>query len=156
MPPSNVSMSPAIMRMHRVYRIAEGSITYACDWQDQSINVLLPKDAKIHGANLVIARDRLPLGMSFREYVLQQRSTFQAQLADVEIIADTDGTVGGREAHFLELSWRSDGKPIHQVMAMVIHEDNAVLNFTGSIPGGYDEETRNALTAAITSFTFAP
>jgi hypothetical protein len=56
----------------------------------------------------------------------------------------------------MELSWRSDGKPIHQVMALVLHEANAVLTFTGSIPGGRDEETRNALISAIMSFTFAP
>lgn len=39
-----------------MYRIAEGSLTLASEWQDQSINVLLPVDAKVQGANLVIAR----------------------------------------------------------------------------------------------------
>jgi hypothetical protein len=139
-----------------VYRIAEGSLTLASEWQDQSINVLLPMGAKAHGANLVIARDRLPLGMTFHDYVAQMRQNFMAQLAGCEIFADTTGQVDGREAQLMELSWRSDGKPIHQVMAMVLHEANAVLTFTGSIPGGRDEETRNALISAIMSFTFAP
>jgi hypothetical protein len=139
-----------------VYRIAEGSINQAVEWQDQSINVLLPRNAKIHGANLVIARDTVPLGLTFHDYVVQHRQTISAQLAEIEMIADTTGTIDGHDAHFLELRWRSDGKPIHQVMAMVVHDANAVLQFTGSIPGGYDEDTRNVLIAAITSFTFTP
>ena len=139
-----------------MYRIAEGSLTLASEWQDQSVNVLLPVGAKAHGANLVIARDRLPLGMTFHDYVVQMRQNFMAQLAGCEIFADTVGQVDGREAQLMELSWRSDGKPIHQVMALVLHDANAVLTFTGSIPGGRDEETRNALISAIMSFTFAP
>lgn len=139
-----------------MYRIAEGSLTLASEWQDQSINVLLPMGAKAHGANLVIARDRLPLGVTFQDYVAQQRQNFRAQLAGCEIFADTAGQVDGREAQLMELSWRSDGKPIHQVMAIVLHQANAVLTFTGSIPGAVDEETRDALISAITSFTFAP
>ncbi|MES2055962.1 MAG: DUF1795 domain-containing protein [Pseudomonadota bacterium] len=139
-----------------MYRIAEGSLTLASEWRDQSINVLLPKDAGTQGTNLVIARDSLPLGMTFQDYVIQQRQNFSAQLAGCEMIADTAGRIDEREAHFLELRWRSDGKPIHQVMAMVLHEASAVLNFTGSIPGEADDETRNLLIAAIKSFTFAP
>lgn len=137
------------------YRIAEGSLAAPMPWQDQSINVLLPRDAKVQGTNLVIARDQLPLGMTFQEYVIQQRQNFRSQLAGFEAIADTPGRIDGHEAQFLELAWRSGDKPIHQVMAMVLHRDNAVLTFTGSIPGGLEAETRDALVAAITSFTFA-
>jgi hypothetical protein len=137
------------------YRIDEGSLATPTVWQDQSINVLMPKDARVQGTSLVIARDRLALGLTFQDYVIQQRQSFAAQLAGFELIADTVGQIDGHEAHFLEMTWRSDGKPIHQVVAMVLHRDNAILNFTGSIPGGPEPESRNALVAAITSFTFA-
>jgi len=137
------------------YRIDEGSLAAPTVWQDQSINVLMPKDARVQGMSLVIARDRLALGLTFQDYVIQQRQSFAAQLAGFELIADTGGQIDGHEAHFLEMTWRSDGKPIHQVVAMVLHRDNAILNFTGSIPGGPEPESRNALVAAITSFTFA-
>ncbi|WP_193754684.1 DcrB-related protein [Sphingomonas sanguinis] len=137
------------------YRIDEGSLTSLTQWQDQSINVLMPRDAKVQGTSLVIARDRLALGLTFQDYVIQQRQNFAAQLAGFELIADTAGKIDGREAHFLEIAWRSDGKPIQQVVAMVLHREDAILNFTGSIPGGPDVESRNALVAAITSFTFA-
>lgn len=141
--------------MRMAYRIDEGSLTSPTQWQDQSINVLMPRDAKVHGTSLVIARDRLALGLTFQDYVIQQRQNFAAQLAGFELITDTAGQVDGHEAHFLEIAWRSDGKPIQQVVAMVLHREDAILNFTGSIPGGPDAESRNALVAAITSFTFA-
>lgn len=141
--------------MRMAYRIDEGSLTSPTSWQDQSINVLMPRDAKVQGTSLVIARDRLALGLTFQDYVIQQRQNFAAQLAGFELIADTAGQIDGREAHFLEIAWRSDGKPIQQVVAMVLHREDAILNFTGSIPGGPDAESRNALVAAITSFTFA-
>ncbi len=141
--------------MRMAYRIDEGSLTSPTPWQDQSINVLMPRDAKVQGTSLVIARDRLALGLTFQDYVIQQRQNFAAQLAGFELIADPAGQIDGREAHFLEIAWRSDGKPIQQVVAMVLHREDAILNFTGSIPGGPDAESRNALVAAITSFTFA-
>lgn len=138
-----------------LYRIAEGVVTLADQWQDQSINVLLPTQSKVQGVNLVVARDQLPLGMAFRDYVIQQRHNFGSQLAGLEMIADAPGVVDEREAHFLEFTWRSDGKPVHQVMAMVLHDKGALLNFTGSIPGGNEPSAREALVASITSFKFA-
>lgn len=139
-----------------LYQIAEGMLHVDRGWKDQSVNVLLPKTSSIQGANLVIARDILPLGMVFSDYVGQQRQSFKTQLVDCEFLADSAGQIDGREAHFMELSWRSDGRPIFQVMAMVLHVENALLNFTGSIPGRRDQDTRAALIAAIQSFRFAP
>jgi hypothetical protein len=138
-----------------VYQIAEGTLAAAGPWQDQSVNVLIPKGLPVQGTNLVIARDTLPLGMSFEDYVTQQKQNFKAQLADCEMLADSAGELDGRVAQFMELSWRSDGKPIYQVMVMVLREGNALLNFTGSIPGRRDEAARGTLIAAIQSFTFA-
>ncbi len=65
--------------MRVAYRIDEGSLTSPTPWQDQSINVLMPRDAKVQGASLVIARDRLALGLTFQDYVIQQRQNFAAQ-----------------------------------------------------------------------------
>jgi hypothetical protein len=138
-----------------LYRVAEGSLNLEENWQDQSINVLLPTHLPVQGANLVLARDKLPLGMSFDDYVAQQRQSFQQQLAEVQILSDSRGQLDGREAHFMEFSWQSDGKPIHQMMAMVLHGSKALLNFTGSIPGALEEDTRRTLMAAVTSFKFA-
>jgi hypothetical protein len=139
-----------------LYRVAEGSLTLdEGDWQDQSINVLLPTHLPVQGANLVLARDKLPLGMTLDDYIAQQRQNFSQQLAEVQMLGDLRGQLDGREAHFLEFHWQSDGKPIHQMMATVLHGQKEVLNFTGSIPGGVDEDTRRTLMQAVTSFKFA-
>lgn len=137
------------------YRMAEGTLTLPSDWQDQSINVLLPQDAKAAGANLVIARERLPLGVAFDGHVAEQRRTFRTKLDQCEMLVDTAGEVDGREAHFLEMSWLSEGRPLRQVMVLVPAEKGAVLTFTGTIPGEFDEDTRRMLVDAITSFKFA-
>lgn len=137
-----------------LYRIAEGTLTLEAEWQDQSINVLIPKQSSVQGVNLVVARDRLPMGMTFEGYVAQQRQNFKAQLVGLEMVIDAAGKVDEREAHFLEFSWRSDGKPVHQLMAMVLLEGGALLNFTGSIPHAEDRSMRDALVSAVTSFRF--
>ncbi len=136
------------------YRIAEGSLTLASGWQDQSINVLLMQDAGAKGANLVIAREQLPLGMTFEGHVAEQRQTFKAKLDGCEMLVDTVGKVDGRAAHFLEMSWRSEGRPARQVMVMVPAAKGMTLTFTGTIPGEFDEATRQTLVDAIVSFKF--
>lgn len=136
------------------YRIAEGLLTLDGEWQDQSINVLLPTDSPVTGVNLVVARDRLAHGMAFADYVAQQRQNVRNQLAGIDVMADTAASVDGREAHILEYSWQSDGKPVHQLLAMVLQDRTALLNFTGSIPGTVDAEIRQRLVAAITTFKF--
>ncbi|WP_174280186.1 DcrB-related protein [Sphingomonas bacterium] len=138
------------------YRINEGALTLADPWQDQSINVLLPGRASTPGVNMVIARDTLPLGMAFADYVAQQRQTFQAQLPDLAIAADTTGEIDGHPAQFLDLSWRNDGKPVHQLMAMVVHEGDKVLNFTCSLPERDADGIRQEMIDALMSFKFGP
>lgn len=137
-----------------LYRVAEGRLTLTDEWRDQSINVLLPNQATVQGVNLVIARDQVPLGMTFQDYVIQQRQTYKAQLPGFELVADTAGQVDGHEAHFLEFSWQTEGKPVHQLMAMVVHDKDAILNFTGTIPNRNDNEMRDLLVGAVTSFKF--
>ena len=91
-----------------LYRVAEGSLTLQeGDWQDQSINVLLPTFLPVQGANLVLARDKLPLGMTLDDYIAQQRQSFTQQMAEFSMLSDSRGQLDGREAHFLEFSWQS-------------------------------------------------
>lgn len=71
--------------MRMAYRIDEGSLTSPTPWQDQSINVLMPRDAKVQGTSLVIARDRLALGLTFQDYVIQQRQSFCGPVGRVRV-----------------------------------------------------------------------
>jgi hypothetical protein len=136
------------------YRIQEGRMTLAGEWRDQSVNVLVPAEVSVKGANLVVARDTLPPNISFSDYVAGQRQTFERQLADFTLLRDVAGVIDERPAHFLEFTWTSQGKPLHQ-MIMVVHHKVGLLNFTASIPGTPDAATRQLLLQAIRSFKFA-
>lgn len=136
------------------YRIQEGALSLDGRWQDQTVNVLLPLDAPTKGANLVVARDVLPLGMTLPDYVEQQQQTFRRDLPGYDVIQETAGVIDQRPAHFLEFTWRSDGKPLHQMMT-VLQGEAGLLNFTASIPGEADAATRQALLDAVRTFRFA-
>ncbi len=138
------------------YRMAEGTLTLADAWQDQTVNVLIPQATTASGVNLVIARDTLPLGMSFADYVVHQRGTFKAQLPALTIAADTDGQLDDHDTRFMEIAWRNDGKPVRQLVAMVAHAKGAVLTFTCSLPADDDEAVRQIMIDALMSFKFTP
>lgn len=137
-----------------IYRVQEGHLSLNGEWRDQSVNVLVPAEAAVKGANLVLARDALPLGMTLADYVAQQRTSFRKQLTGFELVRDVDGAIDARPAHFLEFTWRNDGNPLHQ-MVMTVQDQTRLLNFTASIPGTADAETRRLLMQAISSFKFA-
>ena len=138
-----------------VYRMQEGSLTLNDTWRDQSVNVLVPERVATQGVNLVVARDVLPLGMLFADYLTQQKITFERELSEYKLTADAPGTVDGRPAHFLEFFWNNSGKPLQQMM-VVIQDSQRILSLTGTIPGSGDDQARSCLLAAMISFKFSP
>lgn len=136
-----------------VYRMQEGCLTLDDTWRDQSVNVLVPERVAVKGVNLVVARDTVPLGMSFADYLSQQKITFEKELTEYRLMADSPGTVDQRPAHFLEFSWNNNGKPLQQVM-VIVQDNTRILSFTGTIPGSGDELARNSLLTAMISFKF--
>lgn len=137
-----------------VYQMQEGFMMLNDTWRDQSVNVLVPETVAIKGANLVIARDILPLGMAFADYLSQQKTTFQKELTEFKLKSDAPGAVDQRPAYFLEFSWNKGGQQLQQMM-VVIQDNNRILSFTGTIPGQGDENARSFLLAAMLSFKFA-
>ena len=138
-----------------LYRLQEGALELEGDWQDQSIQVLAPLEAA-RGVNLVAARDILPMGMTLNDYIAQQRTSFHRQMQGLKISMDQAGALDGRDAHFMEIAWSSEGRQLHQLVATVLHEKNALLTFTASMPDAVDAETRRGLMRAISSFKFNP
>jgi hypothetical protein len=137
-----------------LYRMQEGALALDGDWQDQSIHVLAPLGVAGRGVNLVVSRDMLPLGMSLGDYMAQQRQTFQRQLSALEVMSDADGALDGRPARFMELRWESEGRGLHQLVATVVGEKNALLTFTATLPDPVDAEVRRKLMATISGFRF--
>src|SRR5262252_5060218 len=97
-----------------VYQMQEGCLTLNDTWRDQSVNVLVPERVATQGVNLVVARDVLPLGMEFADYLTQQKITLEKELSEFKLTADAPGTVDGRPAHFLEFFWDKSGKLLQQ------------------------------------------
>jgi hypothetical protein len=136
-----------------VYRMQEGYLTLDDTWRDQSVNVLVPERVATKGVNLVIARDTIPLGMSFADYLRQQKTTFEKELTEYQLTGDSPGKVDQMPAQFLEFSWNNGGKLLQQMM-VIVQDDNRILSFTGTIPGNGDADARNSLLAAMVSFKF--
>jgi hypothetical protein len=137
-----------------LYRMQEGALALEGDWQDQSIQVLVPLGVAGRGVNLVVSRDMLPLGMSLGDYMAQQRQNFQRQLKELQVSTDSGGSLDGRPAHYMEISWVAEGRPLHQLIATVLGEKAALLTFTASMPDAVDAEVRRMLMATIGGFRF--
>jgi hypothetical protein len=136
-----------------VYQMQEGCLTLDRTWHDQSVNVLVPEGVATKGVNLVVARDTMPLGMTLTDYVAQQKITFEKELTEYRLMADSPGAVDQRSAHFLEFSWKNDGKLLQQMMVVIL-DNRHIVNLTGTIPGQGDAEARSFLLAAMISFKF--
>jgi hypothetical protein len=134
------------------YTINEGKLELAQNWQDQSANVLVPLGCKVKGANLVIARDVMPLGSSLSDYVVQQKTAFSKQLKNFSLIQENVDSAHGKPAYYLEFTWQKDGQEIYQVMSVRALNSPSLLCFTGTIPGGLNTEVLQLLMSAIQSF----
>lgn len=135
------------------YRMQEGCLTLDGEWQDKSVNVLVPQGLP-KGMNLVVSRDVLPLGMGLSDYLQQQKKVFRDELADFRFRMEETAEIDGLPASLLEFEWDNQGSLVHQLMA-VVQEKERILSLTATAPGGMDDAVREVMLAAIKSFTFA-
>lgn len=136
-----------------LYRMQEGTLTLDGQWQDKSVNVLVPQGLP-QGMNLVVSRDVLPPGMGLSDYLRQQKKVFQDELAAFRFRADEPAEIDGRSGSLLEFEWDNQGSLVHQLM-VVIQDKEQILSMTATAPGGMDEAVREVMLAAMRSFTFA-
>lgn len=135
------------------YRMQEGCLTLDGEWQDKSVNVLVPQGLP-KGINLVVSRDILPLGMGITDYLQQQKKVFQDELSAFRFRMEEQTVIDGRPAFLLEFEWDNQGSLVHQLMA-VIQEQERILSLTATAPGGMDDSVREVMLTAMKSFTFA-
>lgn len=136
------------------YQIQEGSVVLPGEWQDRSVNVLIPQDTSSKGANLVIARDSMPRGLSFGDYLQQQKKTFERELPEFRLSLDAPGIGGQHPLHNFEFTWTNQGKVMRQLMT-VIGCGDGVLSLTATIPNGC-EDAIEVLQRAMNSLTLDP
>jgi hypothetical protein len=135
------------------YQMNEGYLPLSGVWQDQTINVLVPREPAIKGINMVCSRDLLPMGMKFADYLATQRMNFGKELPKYQALADAPDILDSRPAHFFEFTWNSQGGLLHQMM-IVVCVDDKILSLTATVPGGMDEAMRKSKLAFLKSFRF--
>lgn len=135
------------------YQMNEGYLPLEGVWQDQTVNVLVPRESATKGINLVCSRDLLPMGTEFKDYLDTQRKNFQKELPKFSPLADDPDTLDERPAHFFEFTWNSHGGLLHQMMIVTCIEDR-VFSLTATVPGGMDEAMREKQLALLKSFRF--
>lgn len=136
-----------------VYQIQEGSVVLPGEWQDRSVNVLIPQATSSKGANLVIARDSMPRGSSFTDYLQQQKKTLAREFPDFRVHLDAAEAGGPRPVHNFEFTWTNQGKAMRQWMT-VIGCGDSVLSLTATIPKGC-EDAVEVLRTAMKSLAFS-
>lgn len=135
-----------------IYRMQEGCLYLEGEWLDQSVNMLGANHLPAKGTNLVVTREPLPAGLALADYLLNQKSILSRELPGFTILSESPETVNGLQAHFLEFTWNNQGAEMHQ-MIIIINNNGSVLNFTSTVPGNIDEETRSELFTVMRSFT---
>jgi hypothetical protein len=134
------------------YTIEEGQLRLDQSWQDQTVNVLIPQNSPVAGANLVISREQLPLGMTLSQRFNQQQTALSGQLPDFKLVLGQVVEKSDHVLHVMEFEWKKDGKNIYQLVAMRAHAGDRLLCFTATVPGGHEASLRQRMVEAITSF----
>ena len=134
------------------YNFEEGQIMLPQAWQDQTVNVLIPQDSPVPGANLVITRERLPLGTTPAQRIEQQRLMMAKELTGFKLILEQKVEHPDHVLHVIECVWQKDGKDIYQLIAVRPLAGEKLLCFTATVPGGHEASLRQRMVDAITSF----
>ena len=139
-----------------IFQMQEGYLTLATgDWQDRSVNMLAANHLPVKGTNLVVTREALPEGVSFTDYLANQKSVLAKELPGFKLLTDSSDDMNGRPVHYLEVAWDNQGVTMQQ-MILVIDNNRSILNFTATMPGEVDEQSCTELLAVMRSFRPGP
>jgi hypothetical protein len=138
------------------YQMQEGYLTLETgEWQDRTVNMLAANHLPAKGANLVVTREPLPEGVSFTDYLANQKSVLAKELPGFRLLTDNTDSINEKAAHFLEVAWDNQGVAMRQ-MILVFDNNRKILTITASMPGEPDEMSRTELLAAMNSFKPGP
>ncbi len=138
------------------YQMQEGYVTLATgDWRDRTVNMLVGTHLPVKGVSLVVTREPLPDGMSFSDYLTNQKSVLAKELPKFRLLADNSDNMNGQPVHNLEVAWDNQGVAMQQIV-LVINNNRNILNFTATIPGEVNEQFRTELLTVMRSFRPGP
>ncbi len=135
------------------YIVNEGILPLPGNWQDQSMNVLMPVLSDIQGTNLVLTRDILPAGSVFPDYLSTQRKKFRQELPDFTLSLQQSCQIDGREAEYMEFNWKNQDVTVYQ-LALVIQNNSQVISLTYTSPKQMPDDNRNQMRNTLHQFRF--
>ncbi|MEA5112973.1 MAG: DcrB-related protein [Geobacteraceae bacterium] len=138
------------------YQMQEGYVTLTTgDWRDRTVNMLAATHLPVKGVSLVVTREPLPDGLSLADYLVNQKSVLAKELPKFRLLADSSDNMNGQPAHYLEVAWDNQGVAMQQIV-LVIDNNRNIINFTATIPGAVDEQSRTELLTVMRSFKPGP
>lgn len=135
------------------YVINEGILPLPGNWQDQSMNVLMPYLSDVQGVNLVVTRDMLPSGSVFSDYLSTQKKKFRQELPEFLLSFHQSCQIDGREAEYMEFSWKNQDVIVYQ-LALVIQNDCQVISLTYTSPKQLPDDNKSQMRSTLHQFRF--
>ena len=102
-------------------------------WLDKSMTVYSapPVANRAMAPNIVVSRDHLAAGETFREYCNRQFATFRSSLPGFEREAESFGRVGERDAFQVQMTWESAAGTLRQ-RVFFIDAAPVIVNYAAS------------------------
>lgn len=138
-----------------MYYLNEGSLAIPDGWYDQTLNVISVAPPNTEGLTFTIARDPIPWGMEFGEYVAGQIEKSRQVLKNFDMVAKRDLPIGGLPACEIECRWESNYGPVHQVIATLALPRNALI-VSASMKNTMTDAQLTQVRAIIASFKPRP
>lgn len=99
------------------YVMNEGTIEVPSNLFDSTVNVLIAPD--LRNLSFSVARDKIPDGMSFEDYVLSEHGKLKEAFAEFSIKTRKIVDIGGKRCPMIQFSWKSPQGKMHQMMVMI-------------------------------------
>lgn len=103
-------------------------------WLDKTMTVYSapPDPARAMAPNIVISRDHLPAGETFREYCNRQIEAFRTSLPGFARISEGHGQVHARDAFQVQLTWESAAGTLRQRVFFIDAGSGVIVNYAAS------------------------
>lgn len=137
---------------HSAYIFSEGKITLPAQYQDRSVNQLLPVKP---GPAISINRDLLATGKDLATYITEQLNTLAPKVPGFTQHARSPVQLGANlyAGEFIHISFVRETQRISQMQAIFHTEEGRVLIFSMSKMGEFAQSEQKQFSDMVASFT---
>lgn len=135
------------------YQIDEATFDLPDDWRDQTLNVFTTGGPEPPlEATLVISRSTLEPGRHLVDHVEAEMEKLKSKLPKFRLLGKRRIELAGRTALEAEVTWYSDGRPVHQ-RQQFLQVENRVLAFITTAPVKIADAQNQQVDAILASLT---